>query len=227
VSSWLRFRVVIDRIVAAVLLVIASPAIAVAGVLIRRHDGGPSMISVPRVGKAGRPIRMWKLRSMRVEAADGTASGTPLTTEGDERVTPIGARLRARHLDELPQLYNVVRGEMSLFGPRPEAPQFVDLNDARWQVVLCVPPGMAGPTQLIVDSWERQLITKDPTGASYVTDVLPVKLAIDAWYVRRATLGVDVGIVGSLVRRLRPRRSPSDLEARVRAEVPEARRART
>lgn len=221
-SSWLRVRLVLDRIVALVLLALASPAVAAAAVLVRRHDGGPSLISVPRMGKGGRPIRMWKIRSMRAEAVDGTASGVPLTTAGDSRVTPIGARLRAHHLDEIPQLYNVIRGEMCLFGPRPEAPEFVDLDDPRWQEVLRVPPGLAGPTQLIVGDWERHRISNDPSGAAYISQVLPVKLAIDAWYVRGASLGLDAQVAASLIRHLGAGIRPSSLIARVRAEVPEA-----
>jgi lipopolysaccharide/colanic/teichoic acid biosynthesis glycosyltransferase len=220
-SAWLRARLVLDRVIAGVLLVCASPVIAVAAILVRRHDGGPSLIAVSRMGRNGIPIRMWKLRSMRAEASDGTATGVALTTAGDQRITPIGARLRARHLDELPQLYNVVRGEMCLFGPRPEAPDFVDLDGPLWQVVLSVPPGIAGPTQLMVGDWEREHITNDPSGTAYVNDVLPVKLAIDAWYVRRASLGLDVQVLTALLRRLGPGTMPGTLCQRVRAEVPE------
>jgi lipopolysaccharide/colanic/teichoic acid biosynthesis glycosyltransferase len=220
-SAWLRVRLVLDRVIAGVLLACASPVIAFAAVLIRRHDGGPSLIAVSRMGRNGIPIRMWKLRSMRSEAPDGTATGGALTTADDERVTPIGARLRARHLDELPQLYNVVRGEMCLFGPRPEAPEFVDLDDPLWQIVLRAPPGIAGPTQLIVGDWERESITRDPSGAAYVDNVLPVKLAIDAWYVQQASPRFDLHVAASLLRRLGPGTMPDNLRERVRAEVPE------
>jgi lipopolysaccharide/colanic/teichoic acid biosynthesis glycosyltransferase len=220
-SAWLRARLVVDRVIAGVLLVCASPVIAVAAILVRRHDGGPSLIAVSRMGRNGDPIRMWKLRSMRADASDGTAAGVALTAANDQRVTPIGARLRARHLDELPQLYNVVRGEMCLFGPRPEAPGFVDLNDPLWQIVLCVPPGIAGPTQLIVGDWEREHITNDPSGTAYVDDVLPVKLAIDAWYVQQASARLDLQVMTSLLRRLGPGTMGGTLTERVRAEVPE------
>ena len=75
-SAWLRARLVVDRVIAGVLLVCASPVIAVAAILVRRHDGGPSLIAVSRMGRNGDPIRMWKLRSMRADASDGTAAAT-------------------------------------------------------------------------------------------------------------------------------------------------------
>lgn len=220
-SSWLRVRLVLDRVVAVALLALSAPVIAIAALLVRRHDGGPALIAVNRMGRNGKPLRMWKLRSMRVDAPDGTATGMALTARNDQRITPIGARLRAHHLDELPQLYNVALGEMCLFGPRPEAPEFVDLDDPAWQTVLSVPPGIAGPTQLIVGDWERVHITNDPDGRSYVEDVLPVKLAIDAWYVRQASPSLDLQVATSLLRRLGPGTMPGTLSERVRAEVPE------
>ncbi len=135
-SRYLRVRIVADRVLAALLLVPCAPVIAVLGWLIHRHDGGPALIAVPRVGLKGEELRMWKLRSMRAETADGRATGIGLTSAGDSRVTPVGRRLRAYHLDELPQLFNVVRGEMTLLGPRPEAPEYVDVDDPEWTAVL-------------------------------------------------------------------------------------------
>ena len=115
-SRYLQVRMVLDRLLAAVGLVALSPVIGVLGWLVHRHDGGPAFITVERVGRHGRPMRMWKLRSMRAESADGRATGVSLTSAGDDRITPIGAKLRAGHLDELPQLFNVARGEMAREG---------------------------------------------------------------------------------------------------------------
>jgi lipopolysaccharide/colanic/teichoic acid biosynthesis glycosyltransferase len=222
VSSWLRFRVHVDRLLAVVLLVLAGPVILALCVAIRRRDGGPSLITVPRVGRGGLPIRMWKLRSMRVEAPDGLANGLPLTAAHDHRITDIGRFMRAWHLDELPQLWNVLRGEMCLLGTRPEAPAFVDLEDPRWLSVLAGPPGIAGPTQLIVNDWERALISDPPDGTAYVGSVLPVKLAIDEWYVHQASVRLDAVVVLALVRRLLPGASDTRaLSGRVRRDVPE------
>lgn len=220
-SRYLRARVVVDRLLAAVLLALAAPLLAVLGWLVRRHDGGPAFIAVPRVGRHGADLRMWKLRSMRVGGDDGRAGGVALTSADDPRVTPIGHRLRALHLDELPQLYNVALGEMSLLGPRPEAPEYVDLDDEGWRAVLAAPPGIAGPTQLVVGDWERDVITADPAGTGYVDRVVPVKVAIDRWYVMRASARLDVAVLVDLARRLLGR-APSTLRPRVQREVPEA-----
>lgn len=220
-SRYLRVRMVLDRLLAAVGLVALSPVIGVLGWLVHRHDGGPAFITVERVGRHGRPMRMWKLRSMRAESADGRATGVSLTSAGDDRITPIGAKLRAGHLDELPQLFNVVRGEMTLLGPRPEAPEYVDATDDDWRAVLAAPPGIAGPTQLAVGDWERDIITAAPDGSAYERDVVPVKVAIDRWYVEQASPGIDALVVVGLARRLAGRPVGALLE-RIRAGVPEA-----
>lgn len=220
-SRYLQVRMVLDRLLAAVGLVALSPVIGVLGWLVHRHDGGPAFITVERVGRHGRPMRMWKLRSMRAESADGRATGVSLTSAGDDRITPIGAKLRAGHLDELPQLFNVVRGEMTLLGPRPEAPEYVDATDDDWRAVLAAPPGIAGPTQLAVGDWERDIITAAPDGSAYERDVVPVKVAIDRWYVEQASPGIDALVVVGLARRLAGRPVGALLE-RIRAGVPDA-----
>ena len=220
-SRYLQVRMVLDRLLAAVGLVALSPVIGVLGWLVHRHDGGPAFITVERVGRHGRPMRMWKLRSMRAESADGRATGVSLTSAGDDRISPIGAKLRAGHLDELPQLFNVVRGEMTLLGPRPEAPEYVDATDDDWRAVLAAPPGIAGPTQLAVGDWERDIITAAPDGSAYERDVVPVKVAIDRWYVEQASPGIDALVVVGLARRLAGRPVGALLE-RIRAGVPDA-----
>ena len=221
-SRWLRCRLIADRVLAAALSVVTAPVVAVLALLVRRHDGGSPLISVPRVGRGGEPFGMWKIRSMRAETADGRATGVALTSTNDDRVTPIGARMRSLHLDELPQLYNVVRGEMSLLGPRPEAPEFVDLADPAWQAVLAVPPGIAGPTQLIVGDWEKLEIDADPTGDAYQRTVVPVKLAIDRWYVRSSSPLLDLLVARSFIGHVLPHRDIAALRRRVSTEVPES-----
>lgn len=222
VAGWLRARLVADRVIAAAAALLSAPLVAVLAILVRRHDGGAPLIQVPRVGRDGRTFGMWKLRSMRVDTRDGRAAGAVLTSTADDRITPIGARMRSLHLDELPQLLNVVRGEMCLLGPRPEAPEFVDLDDPSWQQVLSVPPGIAGPTQLVVGDWERAQIDLDEHGDAYRDVVVPVKLAIDAWYVRRATPAIDLLVLSSLLRHVLPGGEHPALLDRVAREVPPA-----
>lgn len=220
-NRYLRVRIVVDRLLAAAGLVLVAPLIGLLGWLIHRHDGGPALIAVDRIGRGGRPMRMWKLRSMRAETDDGRATGVHLTTAGDDRITPIGRTIRAAHLDELPQLYNVVRGEMALLGPRPEAPAFVDRADPGWQAVLEAPPGIAGPTQLAVGDWELAIITDAPDGSAYERDVLPVKVAIDRWYVEEASPAVDAWVLIGLLQSAAGA-TAGPLLRRIRAGVPEA-----
>lgn len=222
-SRWLQIRTVIDRAVAAVLLVLLSPFIAILGLVVRLREGGPSFIAVPRVGRSGTVFRMWKIRSMRATRPDGRADGLGLSGTNDDRITPVGRWLRSYYLDELPQLINVVAGHMSLLGPRPESPEFVDAEDPLWQGVLAAPPGMAGPTQLLVSAWEVELIADSTDGRVYVDVVLPVKLAIDRWYVTRSSLHLDALVARSLVRRLLGRPGVPTLTSLVRSQVPEAR----
>lgn len=221
-APWLRARLVADRVLAAALSVLTAPLVGALAWSVRRHDGHTPLIRVPRVGRDGQVFGMWKIRSMRVDTADGRAAGVSLTSSNDRRITPIGARMRALHLDELPQLYNVALGEMCLLGPRPEAPDFVDLDDPDWRAVLAVPPGIAGPTQLIVGDWERTEIDQDDTGDAYQRVVVPVKLAIDRWYVERATARLDVTVLVALVRQVLPGRDGTRLADVVGAAVPEA-----
>lgn len=221
-SSWLRDRLVADRVLAAAFLAPFAPVIAMCAWLVRRHDGAPALITVRRIGRQGRPFQMWKLRTMGADVAGGRAAGAALTGAGDPRITPVGRWLRAYHLDELPQLYNVVRGEMGLLGPRPEAPEFVDPSDPAWATVLRAAPGMAGPTQLVVGDWERDVIAARGSQA-YVRDVLPVKLAIDGWYVRRAAPRLDALIALAMLRRAVSEGGAAQLAERVRDEVAEAR----
>ena len=215
VSPWLRRRLGLDRVVSVVVGIVVAPVVAVLAALVRRADGGPGLIAVPRVGRGGEVFDMWKLRSMRVDHTDGTTSGLRLTRAGDERITPLGHVLRRLHLDELPQLWNVARGDMALLGPRPETPEFVDVTDPAWQAVLTVPPGIAGPTQLVVGDWEGKVIAEDPDGDAYRERVLPVKLGIDGWYVAEASPGLDAEVVWTLVRSVLPGRPPVGLRLRV------------
>jgi len=209
--------------IATAMLAVCAPLIGVLGWLVHRHDGGPALIAVQRVGRGGVPFGMWKLRSMRVATADGRAGGVGLTTARDDRITPIGRRLRALHLDEMPQLVNVVKGEMALLGPRPEAPEYVDAADDGWRAVLASPPGIAGPTQLAVGDWERDVITAVPDGSTYVEQVVPVKVAIDRWYVEHASPMIDALVVSGLMQHLMGRPA-EQLLRRVRFAVPVAAR---
>lgn len=203
-TRWLRIRVSMDRLFAAIMAIMASPIMAACAWRVWAHDGGPPFIKVPRVGRGGRAFGMWKIRTMRVGGDDGLAAGARLTGTGDDRITPVGRTLRQHHLDELPQLLNVVAGDMSLLGPRPEDPAYVRLGQEIWRTVLDMPPGLAGMTQLAVGDWEQRTIAERPD--EYERTVLPTKLTLDAWYVKNANMRVDAKILAALARHLLTRK---------------------
>ena len=213
-SSWLRWRGHADRLIAAVLGVVLSPIIAALTAAVRHDTPGRGLIGLERVGQGGRTFRMWKIRTM---TADATA-GLPITMHGDARVTRVGGLLRSSRLDELPQLWNVARGQMALLGPRPEDPAFV-ADTPIWREMLQARPGVAGPTQLVVADLEASSVT---SAERYACEILPVKLMIDAWYVRHASPSLDILIVGCLLHRIAFGRTPSRLHRRIEAAIPEA-----
>ena len=218
-NSWLRTRALIDRVVAAMLLALASPLLLAIAVYVVLDDGRPVFIRVPRVGRGGRPFGLWKVRTMVAAGPGGLAGGPSLTTSGDARLTRAGARLRSRRVDEIPQLVNVVTGDMALIGPRPEAPSYVDLHDERWPRVLAARPGIAGASQVLLEAWELEVL-REQTTASYETAVLPVKLAVDEWYIRNASPRVDVAITKALLG-WAAGRGATKLRDQIESDVPE------
>lgn len=181
----------VQRVLAALLLLALSPLIVAVALFIRNDSAGPILYRARRVGLGGREIWIHKFRSMRW---DPKGAGPGVTYRDDPRITGAGRFVRRTRLDELPQLWDVARGVMSLVGPRPEAPEFVDLRDARWREVLSVRPGIAGSTQLEYLDEALDLDGADPA-TTYRTAILPRKLESDLQYVRHRTPLGDVLIL--------------------------------
>ncbi|MBX5468888.1 MAG: sugar transferase [Thermoleophilaceae bacterium] len=180
----------LDVTVSALLLLALLPALAALALLVRLDSPGPAFIRCARVGYRGRPLRMLKLRKM---VADAT--GAPLTSAADARFTRIGRRLAKYKLDELPQLWHVLKGEMSLVGPRPESEEFVRRHaDDYYGGILEVRPGIVGLSQIAFAEESRLLDSKDPI-ARYVERILPQKVRLDRMYARDLSLGLDLRIL--------------------------------
>lgn len=153
ISPYFAWKSWIDVLVAAILLVFALPIIIVLVGIVRLTSKGPAIYKQVRVGKNGKIFTMYKIRSMRLDAESVT--GAVWASRKDPRITWIGGILRKLHLDELPQLFNVVRGDMSMVGPRPERPEFVDILDRKidgYNYRLLVKPGITGYAQLNLPS---------------------------------------------------------------------------
>lgn len=182
-----------DLVVTMLLLPAAIGLGAVIAVAIFIDSPGHVIFRSRRVGRNGQPFEMLKFRKMRVDAQDG-----PITLSNDERFTPIGRFLAATRLDELPQIWNVLRGEMRLVGPRPELELFVRQFAQQYEEILTCTPGITGPAQLLFFDESRLLQGSDPASI-YREHVLPVKLLIDLDYVRRTSVARDLWLIARTV----------------------------
>jgi lipopolysaccharide/colanic/teichoic acid biosynthesis glycosyltransferase len=174
--------------------VVAAPVLALVAIAMRLSgDTGPFFYRAPRVGQ-GQTFMVWKVRTMTPGSA-----GSKVTLASDPRVTRVGRILRRYRLDELPQLVNVIRGEMSLVGPRPEDPAYVDLADPLHQRVFSAKPGITGLAQLAYHD-EAALLAGPDAEQRYRQEILPAKLRLDAEYLDRRTTLLDLKILARTVR---------------------------
>lgn len=180
-----------DVIAAAMGLAILSPLWVVIGVTIKLEDGGPVLYEARRVGLQGDIFRLFKFRTMVMNA---DKIGAAITAQNDPRVTKIGRFLRKTKLDELPQLFNVLKGDMSLVGPRPEDPSYVALYTEEQKKILNVRPGITSAASLAYRH-EEQLLSGLDWETTYKTQVMPAKLAIDLEYLSRRTFWADLELI--------------------------------
>lgn len=181
-----------DLIVAGAALIVLSPLLAAVAAAVRFDSPGPALYRQERVGRGGRPFRIVKFRTMR---SDADRAGRQITVGGDPRITRVGAALRKWKLDELPQLVNVVRGDMSLVGPRPEVPKYVQRYTPEQREVLRVRPGITDLASIEYRD-ENELLAgqADPEGF-YLQEVMPRKLELNRAYLERRSLGYDLWIL--------------------------------
>lgn len=182
-----------DIVFGGILLLLFSPLLLAVGILIRMTSNGPAFFRQARVGRSNRIFYIYKFRTMH-ENAD--QNGPQITSSDDSRVTAVGRILRDTKLDELPQLINVVKGEMSLVGPRPQVPRFVNqFPDEYRDVILAVRPGITGPTQLRFRNEESLLRGQPDRESYYVRELLPIKCEMDAHYVSRRSIALDLHVL--------------------------------
>lgn len=182
----------LDFTAALIGLVILSPLLALVCVLVRITSKGPVFFLQERVGRSFQRFRIIKFRTMVPNAA---SLGRAVTAGNDPRITRLGKLLRQTKIDELPQLLNVLMGQMSLVGPRPEVPKYVEMFRQDYEEVLSIRPGITDPASIKFRN-EQELLgkSKDPE-RTYVTEILPEKLRLAKEYIHGANLYMDLAII--------------------------------
>jgi lipopolysaccharide/colanic/teichoic acid biosynthesis glycosyltransferase len=180
-------------------IVLLVPVFLVLALLVLLTSGWPILFRQTRAGQNGKPFNILKFRTM---AHQQPGSGSLLTSAGDQRITPIGTWMRRAKFDELPQLFNVLRGDMSLVGPRPEVPYFTDQFTDEQRKVLNIRPGITGPAATKYIGEEKILATQSDKEAFYVGTLLPAKLELDLAYANNLAFHTDLKIIANTFVRL-------------------------
>jgi lipopolysaccharide/colanic/teichoic acid biosynthesis glycosyltransferase len=183
---------VFDMLFALILLLLLLPILTLFALAVAVSSPGGAFFRQERVGRKGKLFRLLKFRTMRI----GSEAQGQLTIGGrDPRITGVGYFLRRTKLDELPQLWNVLTGDMSIVGPRPEVPRYVALYSPEQRAVLSVRPGITGMASIdYIDENELLARSADPERA-YIEEVMPAKLALDLKYLQQRSFGLDLRII--------------------------------
>ena len=181
----------LEAVLALVGLVVLLPLLVLVALVVAVCCGRPVLFSQVRIGRDGIPFVLYKFRTMH-----WSSSGPEVTSSDDARITRVGRFLRMTKFDELPELWNVLQGDMSLVGPRPEVPCYVDMNNPVWQLVLKARPGITDPTTLTLRNEEKLLSgVKGDRERFYVEVLLPFKLRGYVEYIRSRSLRTDLNVL--------------------------------
>ncbi|MCA9102836.1 MAG: sugar transferase [Pirellulales bacterium] len=181
-----------DIVSSGVGLILLSPLLIVVALLVKLTSRGPVLFRQERVGRHFKPFRMNKFRSM---VPDAPSRGAQITAGRDPRITRVGAVLRATKIDELPQLFNVLVGDMSVVGPRPEVPRYVEMYRDRYAEVLSVRPGITDLASLKYRDESALLGEAEDPEALYVNEILPDKIELAREYIRRKSFWFDMSVI--------------------------------
>ncbi|MDL1957544.1 MAG: sugar transferase [Candidatus Desulfofervidus auxilii] len=183
---------IFDIIASGVGLIVLSPLMLIIAYLIKKEDGGPVFYRGVRVGKYGKPFRIYKFRTMVVDAEK---IGGPSTADDDPRITRVGKILRKYKLDELPQLINVLKGEMSIVGPRPEVQFYVDMFTEEEKDILSVKPGITDWASLWNPDEGAILAGSPDPEKTYMEKIRPTKIRLQLKYVKERSFWIDLKII--------------------------------
>ena len=181
-----------DIIVAAIGLIVLMPLLALVALLIKLDSHGPILFKQERIGKGFRPFLIYKFRTM---VKDAPALGSPITFGNDSRITRAGRILRKAKLDELPQLLNVLKGDMSLVGPRPELPCYVEVFHRDYEHILKVRPGLTDLASIKYSDEAAILGKSENPESEYVGRLLPDKIQLAKEYIRRSSFLFDMRLI--------------------------------
>jgi len=187
-----RGKRILDIAFSAAVLILALPLLALIAVAVRLSSRGPILFRQERVGKGGVGFGILKFRSMRANAEN---DGLQITGAGDQRVTRVGSVLRRTKLDELPQFWNVLRGDMSLVGPRPEVPRYVAMYGPEERAVLSIRPGITDPASISHRHEEKLLGRQVDPEQFYVRELMPQKLALNLKYLADISFVNDIRLI--------------------------------
>jgi lipopolysaccharide/colanic/teichoic acid biosynthesis glycosyltransferase len=183
---------VLEIVLSSLGLVVVSPVFLLAALAVKLNSDGPIFFRQKRIGRNFKPFSILKFRSM---VEDAPQRGAAITAGDDPRITPVGRVLRATKIDELPQLINVLRGEMSLVGPRPEVPKYVELFRNDYEEILRIRPGITDPASLPYHDEAAILAQAEDPEREYVEHVLPEKIRLAKQYVARSSVAFDLRVI--------------------------------
>ncbi|MDA8173556.1 MAG: sugar transferase [Nitrospiraceae bacterium] len=183
----------LDIILSLAGLFVFSPLMALIAIAVKASDGGPVIFRQERVGMNFKPFSIYKFRTMK---EDGRNINAPLVTfRGDNRITRVGAFLRRYKLDELPQLVNVLAGDMSFVGPRPEVWKYVDKFRGQYSKLLSVRPGITDPASIAYSEEEKLTCQSEKSEDTYLALILPEKIRLSSDYIEKRGLLKDIGLI--------------------------------
>jgi lipopolysaccharide/colanic/teichoic acid biosynthesis glycosyltransferase len=186
-------------------LIICSPIFIMVPIFIKLDSKGPVFFRQERVGKNFKPFKIYKFRTMRHEPEE---KGPMITVSGDRRVTEVGRFLRQYKVDELPQLFNVLKGEMSFVGPRPEVKEYVQLFKKDYKKLLRIRPGITDPASIKYADEERVLSSSENWEEEYKKRILPEKIDLSLQYVEQHNIMTDLKIILKTLLKARRYKSP-------------------
>lgn len=192
----------LDLAVSVGSLIVIWPLLLIIALAVKVEDGGTVFFRQERIGRGGQPFKMWKFRTM-VQGADKV--GPQITSAGDPRITRVGAWLRERKLDELPQLINVLSGDMTLVGPRPEIPKYVAMYTFEQRSVLELEPGITDRASIVFADESTVLATVADPERFYVDHIVPEKIRLNLEYADSATPLRDLGVVFETLGKILPK----------------------